>query len=101
MTLKLRFHRDVERTLRALAQRDLKTYQIIKRKLQEFAQTGKGDIKQVLPDLYRLRSGRWRAYFGRKGDEVLFTDLVLRSQAYRHEIIERAMRRLKILMLEE
>ncbi len=97
MRLKLHFHRDVEKVLSELAERSPRDYRIIKRKLKLFAETGRGNIKRVAPGLYRLKSGDWRAYFGRSGDDVFFTDLVLRRVAYRHDMIERALRRLEAM----
>ena len=97
MRLRLRFHKDAERALRELAERGPKDYRIVRRRLEAFAETGRGDVKQVVPGLFRLRAGDWRAYFGRRGDEVLFTDIVLRPRAYRHEAVERALRRLEAM----
>jgi putative component of toxin-antitoxin plasmid stabilization module len=87
----------VEKVLEQLAERNPKSYRIIKRKLQEFAETGRGNVKHIMSGLYRLRGGDWRIYFGRKGDDILITDLILRPQAYRHDVIERAMRRLEMM----
>lgn len=100
MPSKLRFHKDVVRTLEQLASRSPKDYRIISRKLKEFAEKGRGNVKQILPALYRLRGGDWRIYFGRRGDEILVTDLILRPQAYRHDVVERAMRRLGMMMTD-
>jgi putative component of toxin-antitoxin plasmid stabilization module len=88
----------VEKALSELAENNPNDYRLVRRKLETFAETGgKGDVKQVMPGLFRLRAGDWRAYFGRRGDEALFTDIVFRPQAYRHEVVERALRRLEAM----
>ncbi len=97
MKLRLRFHKDVVRALEELAERSPKDYRLVIRKLEAFAEIGKGDVKQVVHGLFRLRAGEWRAYFGRRGDEALFTDIVFRPKAYRHDVVERALRRLEAM----
>jgi mRNA-degrading endonuclease RelE of RelBE toxin-antitoxin system len=95
--LRLRFHKDAEKALKKLSERSPEDYRIVRRKLEEFAETGRGDVKQVAHGLFRLRVGNWRAYFGRRGGEVLITDIVFRPRAYRHEVVERALRRLEAM----
>lgn len=97
MPSKLRFHKDVVKTLEQLASRSPKDYRIITCKLKKFAEKDRGNVKQILPALYRLRGGDWRVYFGWRGDETLVTDLILRTQAYRYDVVERAMRRLMMM----
>ena len=92
--MSVRFLPSAARELEHLAKHDPEGYRRIKEGLQRFAETGRGDIKRARKML-RLRIGDWRVYLGAVGGEYYVLGIPPRSIAYRHELLERMMRRLE------
>ena len=71
---------------RELAHMDRSDAQRIMQALEAFAATGRGDVKALkgaLKGRYRLRIGKWRAFFSLdESDNVVVTDVDNRGQAY-------------------
>lgn len=71
---------------RELAHMDRSDAQRIMQALEAFAATGRGDVKALkgaLKGRYRLRIGKWRAFFSLdESGNVVVTDVDNRGQAY-------------------
>ena len=71
---------------RELARMDRSDAKRIIRALEEFAAAGRGDVKALkgaLKGRYRLRVGKWRAFFSLdQPGNVVVTDIDNRGQAY-------------------
>ena len=94
MKLNVRLEAGAQEKLNEFAKSRPKDFRIISNGLRRFAETGRGDIKQVRPNLYRLRIGDWRFHFWREGNDVYILDFLPRDEAYRIELIERLMRKI-------
>ncbi len=88
---------EAEKKLGKLAKRSPLEYQRIRGGFQRFAATGRGDLVAIKPPIFRLRIGDWRfwLYHTELGYDVV--DFYWRDQAYRLEIVERMIKRARLL----
>jgi hypothetical protein len=63
----------------------------------KFAETGRGDLTAIKPPIYRLRIGDWRFWLHRTGTGYDVVDFYWRDQAYRIEVVERVLRRARLI----
>ena len=94
MKLNVQLEAEAQKKLNEFARSRPKDFRIIGRGLSRFAETGRGNIKRIRPNLYRLEIGDWRFRFWREGNDVYILDFLRRDEAYRMELIERLMRKI-------
>ena len=64
----------------------------------QFIDTGRGDTRQIAPNLLRLRAGNWRLYLFREGDYAEILRVFHRSEEpYEPHIIRALIRDVKML----
>lgn len=82
MGFRLAFARDAERDLRAMPPADADG---MLGALQQFAETGKGDIKKLkgAKGRWRLRWGKWRAFYTPDGRILRVLRVLDRKETYR------------------
>ncbi|MEW6592212.1 MAG: hypothetical protein AB1305_00765 [Candidatus Hadarchaeota archaeon] len=83
--------------LEKLSKRDPLEYKRIKKGFQRFAAEGGGDLVAIKPPIFRLRIGSWRFWLHRTQAGYDVVDFYWRDQAYRLEVIERMLRRARLL----
>lgn len=63
-----------------------------------FIKTGRGNIRQVRPNLFRLKAGRWRLYLFWEGDHAEILRIFHRSEEpYEPHVIRALVRDVKML----
>jgi mRNA-degrading endonuclease RelE of RelBE toxin-antitoxin system len=78
--------------LRAIPPRDA---QRVVKKLKDFGETSRGDIKNLRVDLWRLRVGDYRVFFHWKGEEIRVLRIIPRRIAYRLDLIQSLLKHIR------
>jgi mRNA-degrading endonuclease RelE of RelBE toxin-antitoxin system len=69
--------------------------QMVVKKLKDFGETGRGDIKNLGGNLWRLRVGDYRVFFHWKGEEIRVLRIIPRRIAYRLDLIQSLLKRIR------
>lgn len=88
---------EAERKLLKLAKRSPVEYRRIKKGFLRFAATGRGDFAAIKPPIFRLKIGDWRFWLHRTEVGYDVVDFYWRNQSYRLEVIERMLKRARLV----
>ena len=98
MRLNLNIGRDALKRLKRLHERRPNDYKIIRDTVERFIETGRADVRQVRPNLFRMRASRWRLYLFWDGDYVEILKIFHRSEEpYEPHVIRALVRDVKML----